>query len=70
MRVSYGNFVLLVNEEPVNKTFDRIKVAVLLDDKRTQVEADIVGTVLFLASADSDFVTGQTISVDGGTHFL
>ncbi len=38
--------------------------------KRTQVEGDIVGTVLFLASADSDFVTGQTLSVDGGTHFL
>ncbi len=38
--------------------------------KRTQVEADIVGAVLFLASSESDFVTGQTISVDGGTHFL
>ncbi len=38
--------------------------------KRTQVEADVVGAVLFLASSESDFVTGQTISVDGGTHFL
>jgi 3-oxoacyl-[acyl-carrier protein] reductase len=27
---------------------------------------DLLGAVLFLASADSDFVTGQTIVVDGG----
>jgi NAD(P)-dependent dehydrogenase (short-subunit alcohol dehydrogenase family) len=38
--------------------------------KRHETEADIVGTVLFLASADSDFITGQLIVVDGGTHFL
>jgi NAD(P)-dependent dehydrogenase (short-subunit alcohol dehydrogenase family) len=29
-----------------------------------------VGTVLYLASDDSKFVTGQTIMVDGGTVFL
>lgn len=34
---------------------------------RDQVAEDIVGTVLFLASADAEFVTGQTINVDGGT---
>ena len=38
--------------------------------KRSQVEADVVGTVLFLASSESDFMTGQLLSVDGGTHFL
>jgi NAD(P)-dependent dehydrogenase (short-subunit alcohol dehydrogenase family) len=37
--------------------------------KRTQVEADVVGTVLFLASSDSDFMTGQLLNVDGGGHF-
>ena len=37
--------------------------------KRTQVEADVVGTVLFLASSDSDFMTGQLLNVDGGAHF-
>ncbi|MGH7827920.1 MAG: SDR family NAD(P)-dependent oxidoreductase [Candidatus Binatia bacterium] len=37
--------------------------------KRTQVEADLVGTVLFLASPDSDFMTGQLLNVDGGGHF-
>lgn len=38
--------------------------------KRSQVEADIVGTVLFLASSESDYMTGQLLCIDGGTHFL
>ncbi|HEU5464630.1 MAG TPA: 3-oxoacyl-ACP reductase family protein [Candidatus Binatia bacterium] len=38
--------------------------------KRTQVEQDLVGTVLFLASAESDFMTGQLLNVDGGFHFV
>lgn len=37
--------------------------------KRVQLPADIIGTVLFLASAGSDFLTGQTINVDGGYAF-
>ena len=37
--------------------------------KRREVPADLVGTVAFLSSADSDFITGQTINVDGGAAF-
>ena len=36
--------------------------------QRDQFPEDIVGTVLFLASVDSDFITGQTINVDGGQN--
>ncbi|HTN72161.1 MAG TPA: SDR family oxidoreductase [Methylomirabilota bacterium] len=34
--------------------------------KRIETPADIVGTALFLASADSDFMTGQLLVVEGG----
>src|SRR5438270_839911 len=33
--------------------------------KRVQTPHDLVGTAVFLASADSDFMTGQTLVVDG-----
>ena len=33
---------------------------------RTQVPDDLAGTLLFLASDDAAFITGQTIVVDGG----
>jgi NAD(P)-dependent dehydrogenase (short-subunit alcohol dehydrogenase family) len=35
--------------------------------KRAEVPEDIVGTFIFLASDESDFVSGQTIVVDGGS---
>lgn len=34
--------------------------------RRDEVPADLVGALLFLASQESNFVTGQTIVVDGG----
>lgn len=34
--------------------------------QRDMLPEDIVGTMLFLASKDSDFITGQSINVDGG----
>jgi NAD(P)-dependent dehydrogenase (short-subunit alcohol dehydrogenase family) len=34
--------------------------------KRDEQPEDLLGALVFLASADSDFVTGQTIMVDGG----
>jgi len=36
--------------------------------QRDQYPKDLVGTVLFLASDDSDFMTGQSICVDGGMN--
>jgi NAD(P)-dependent dehydrogenase (short-subunit alcohol dehydrogenase family) len=35
--------------------------------RRDQVPADLLGTLVYLCSEDSNFVTGQTISVDGGS---
>lgn len=34
--------------------------------KRTQTPEDLVGAMLFLLSPASDYITGQTINVDGG----
>jgi len=34
--------------------------------KRDEQPQDLLGALIFLASAESDFVTGQTIAVDGG----
>ena len=34
--------------------------------KRDESPGDLTGTIVFLASDDSDFITGQTIVVDGG----
>jgi len=35
--------------------------------KRPSTPNDLTGTIVFLASDDSDFITGQTILVDGGS---
>ncbi len=34
--------------------------------KRDELPEDLVGAMVFLASAESDFITGQTIVIDGG----
>ncbi|MGE0747623.1 MAG: SDR family NAD(P)-dependent oxidoreductase [Rhodospirillales bacterium] len=36
---------------------------------RSMVPADLVGAVAFFAAADSAFITGQTLVVDGGSYF-
>ena len=38
--------------------------------KRIQLPQDVVGAMLFLASPLSDFITGQTVNVDGGISFV
>jgi NAD(P)-dependent dehydrogenase (short-subunit alcohol dehydrogenase family) len=38
--------------------------------RKTETPDDLAGTILFLCSPASDFITGQTIIVDGGEVFL
>jgi NAD(P)-dependent dehydrogenase (short-subunit alcohol dehydrogenase family) len=46
---------------------ERVKVRNTRAFKRDGYPEDLTGALLFLASSDSDFVTGQTILVDGGS---
>jgi 3-oxoacyl-[acyl-carrier protein] reductase len=46
----------------------RILGAHLRAIRRVQRPGDLVGAVVFLLSAESDFITGQTIVVDGGGY--
>ena len=61
-----------VSEDPSDKAAYEQRVKKLtqvfpkLCLKRIQIPQDLVGTAIFLASSDSDFITGQTIVVDGG----
>jgi 3-oxoacyl-[acyl-carrier protein] reductase len=56
------------SEDPENKEAlaNRQVVIPLRAFKRLQYPEDIVGTAVFLASSDSDFITGQSIVVNGG----
>lgn len=49
-------------------TFERYRLQSLKRQivKRSEEPEDVAGTVLFLASDASDFMTGQTLNVDGG----
>jgi NAD(P)-dependent dehydrogenase (short-subunit alcohol dehydrogenase family) len=37
--------------------------------QRDQVPEDVVGAVVFLCTGEADFVTGQTMVIDGGQYF-
>jgi NAD(P)-dependent dehydrogenase (short-subunit alcohol dehydrogenase family) len=37
--------------------------------QRDQVPADVVGAVVFLCGPGSEFITGQTMVIDGGQYF-
>jgi len=49
---------------------DRERLAASSALRRVQVPSDLIGALLFLTSSDSDFMTGQTLVVDGGISFI
>ena len=51
-----------------NSGFDMARAPTVASrsSKREMLPEDLLGTLLYLASSDSDFVTGQTLNVDGG----
>jgi 3-oxoacyl-[acyl-carrier protein] reductase len=61
-----------LSEENPTEEIIKMRQARLSDRalKRVQLPQDLVGTVLFLSSPLSDFMTGQTVAVDGGVVFL
>ncbi len=56
---------IVENDEHIAQTRDRVLAARAIP--RDAHPADLLGALVFLASSDSDFITGQTIAVDGGT---
>lgn len=56
-----------LSEENPTEDILKLRQARLQDRalKRVQMPQDVVGTVLFLSSPLSDFITGQTLAVDG-----
>ena len=58
--------VMEAEENFTLKRFDRSVSARSI--QRIQKPEDLVGTIIYLASSDSDFVTGQCIVVNGGDN--
>jgi len=56
----------LMAENPGHIATARDRVVASRSLKRDQHPQDLLGALVFLASADSDFMTGQNVLVDGG----
>ena len=56
----------VVGENPGHVATARDRAVQSRSLKRDEHPQDLLGALVFLASADSDFVTGQTLAVDGG----
>ena len=56
----------VINENPRHLEHSRQPSIVRRALKRDEFPEDLLGALVFLASAESDFITGQTIAVDGG----
>ena len=57
-------------EEFFGEKFEKAKAVLLLLIPRNLETEDLTGTIVYLASDASRFVTGQTHMVDGGSWFL
>jgi NAD(P)-dependent dehydrogenase (short-subunit alcohol dehydrogenase family) len=56
----------VIAENPQHVETARARAVASRALKRDQQPQDLLGALVFLAGPDSDFVTGQTIAVDGG----
>jgi NAD(P)-dependent dehydrogenase (short-subunit alcohol dehydrogenase family) len=57
----------LVAENPEHVKTARPSILQVRALKRDAYPEDLLGALVFLASGDSDFITGQTLAVDGGS---
>jgi NAD(P)-dependent dehydrogenase (short-subunit alcohol dehydrogenase family) len=57
----------LVRENPEHVATARPAVLQIRALRRDAYPEDLLGALVFLASSESDFVTGQTLAVDGGS---
>ena len=75
-----GDFGITVNTITPGATYTEIPRGTVTPEQREAMlrmqcvhrpeePGDLVGTVVFLASDDATFITGQTINVDGGMNF-
>jgi 3-oxoacyl-[acyl-carrier protein] reductase len=62
----------MVETETAERDYPGVSEAILPDQaiRRYEQPEDLVGLLVFLASRESAFVTGQTILIDGGRTFL
>jgi NAD(P)-dependent dehydrogenase (short-subunit alcohol dehydrogenase family) len=56
----------VVRENPGHVATARDRAVASRSLQRDEHPQDLLGALIFLASADSDFITGQTLAVDGG----
>ncbi len=65
--IAPGLVISMDEADPAREVFNRERLQAR-SIKRTELPDDLVGTAIFLCSADSDFMTGQTLVVDGGAQ--
>jgi NAD(P)-dependent dehydrogenase (short-subunit alcohol dehydrogenase family) len=58
----------VISENPNHLAHSQAPSLVRRAIKRDEYPEDLLGALAFLASSESDFITGQTIAVDGGAN--